>query len=63
MKRAEVVPRFEIDVIGGPDGGGNLYTLDGFDADAHGGRRTTEPILIIERRDPAARERGRISSF
>ncbi|MBL9101743.1 MAG: hypothetical protein JNL82_12345 [Myxococcales bacterium] len=27
---------FEIDVIGGPDDGKNLYTLDGFDADANG---------------------------
>jgi len=36
---------FSVDVVGGPDDGRNLYTLDGFDADANG--RTFNPPVDL----------------
>ena len=36
---------FRVDVVGGPDDGKNLYTLDGFDADANG--RTFDPPVEL----------------
>ena len=36
---------FSVDIIGGPDDGENLYSLDGFDADANG--RTFDPPVDL----------------